>query len=61
MAPLRWMSLVPLDCTVIRIDACELDGFAEIVATVLTKEAFAAGDAGFDSDAITYSTALNVE
>jgi hypothetical protein len=58
MAPLRWMSLVPLDCTVIRIDACELDGFAEIVATVLTKEAFAAG---FDSDAITYSTALNVE
>jgi hypothetical protein len=55
------MSLVPLNCTVIRIDAYELDGFAEIVATVLTKEAFAAGDAGFDSDAITYSTALNVE
>ena len=55
------MSLVPLNCTVIRVDACELDGFAKIVATILAKEAFAAWDAGLDSDAITYSTALDVE
>lgn len=47
------MCFVSLNRAVIRIDASELYVFAEVVTSILTKEAFAAGNTRLDGYAVT--------
>jgi hypothetical protein len=58
------MCFVTLNCAVVWIDSCKLDIFAKVVATVLAKKAFAAGNTRFDRHAITWidvSASLDIQ
>lgn len=52
MKPLGGMDLVALEGSSVRVDARELDIFAEVVSAVEAEEAVSAGHARFNSDAI---------
>lgn len=55
VAPFRWMALVSLDGAVVRVYACELYIFAEIVTSVPAEETFSTRNSGLDGYAITYN------
>lgn len=60
MAPFRWMGKVSLYCSVVRINASELNVFAKIVSAIVAKKTLTARDARFDGYAVAWICFSNV-